>query len=75
MSAKVIRFPKAEDARALIAEGKTQKEAAKLLGVTDRTIRRWLSSSKADPCAAECPGEADGHDRGGEGMEAGSGGG
>ena len=59
MSAKVIRFPKAEDARALIAEGKTQKEAAKLLGVTDRTIRRWLSSSKADPCAAACPGEAD----------------
>jgi hypothetical protein len=61
VSGKVIRFPKAEDARALIAEGKTQKEAAKLLGVSDRTIPRWLSSLDADSCPAECPhGEAEG---------------
>jgi len=55
MSGKVIRLPKAEDARALIAEGRTQKEAAKLLGVTDRTIRRWLPKEDRRPagCRSE----------------------
>ncbi len=32
-----------------ILQFKTQKEAAKLLGVSDRTIRRWLSGETKEP--------------------------
>jgi hypothetical protein len=50
VSGNVVRFPKAEDARALIEAGMTQVQAAEALGVSDRTIRRWLSSLDADSC-------------------------
>ena len=38
--------PKLIKALELLNEGKTRKEAAKIIGVTDRTLRRWLNSGE-----------------------------